>query len=98
MSPKPKTDSSFNMSIKDMTSSFLSVLDNNFVITKLALILSASISLTFDEKMVSVMNKLDSTVNDNKIIQKILSVIENENAKLKQEKSTLRISAHSFFS
>ena len=91
MPSKLKTIFSSDMSIKDMSLSFLSVLDIDVVIIKLASIRSASISLTFDEKMISVMNKLDSIANDNEM-QKRLLVIEKKNAKLKQKNSTLQIS------
>ena len=94
MPSKLKTVFSSDMSIKDMSLSFLSVLDIDVVIIKLASIRSASISLTFDEKMISVMNKLDSIANDNEIMQKRLIVIENKNAKLKQKNSTLQISVY----
>ena len=67
------------------------------MITKLASILSASISLAFGEKMVSVMNKLDSIVNFNKIMQKRLTVLENENVKLEQENSTFHNSVRSLY-
>ncbi len=87
-----KDSSAKEMSVKDMTTTFLAVLDNDDVITKLAMLLSASINLTLDEKMVPILSKLDEIVKDNKTLQKRISNVEQENEKLKQQNDGLQLS------
>ncbi len=77
--------------IKDMTASFLAVLDNEDVVVKLAQILSASIQLTLNKKIVSVHQKLDKIIQDNKNLSERLSSIERENAKLKNENDGFQV-------
>jgi hypothetical protein len=72
------------MSVKEMTSTFLSVLDSEDVITKLAKILSTSINLIFDEKITLVVSKLDGLISDVKSMQKRIVDVEQANEKLKQ--------------
>ncbi len=54
------------LAVKDMTTSFLQVLDNDLVITKLAQMLSVSICLMLDEKMDQLNKRFDKINLDNK--------------------------------
>ena len=85
--PPKKKDSSTNekASVKDMSSAFLSVLDNEEVITKLASILSTSINLILEEKLKPFNIKLDNIMNDNKALQKSVSDLEQSRDKLTQQ-------------
>ncbi len=71
-------------SVKELTASFLSVLDNEDVVAKLANTLSASINLILIEKMNPVLQKLDKIISDNKALNERIVNIERENDKLKQ--------------
>jgi molecular chaperone GrpE (heat shock protein) len=52
--------------LKELATSFIQVLDNNDVVTKIATVLSTSINLIFEEKLNSVLSKLDKLLKDNK--------------------------------
>ena len=54
-----------NMSAVDMRTAFLTVLDNEEVINKLAPLLSASINLIFYEKILPLVKKIDTFIADN---------------------------------
>ena len=64
---------------KDSTSSFLQVLDNSDVVTKIVKVLSTSINLIFNEKLNSVLFKLDKLINDNKALNDKLDKLKREN-------------------
>lgn len=76
-------------SAKDLTSIFLSVLENQDVIAKLAEALSTSFHLILDEKLVSINGKLDKIISDNKDLTYRVSVLENENKSLKSVNQSL---------
>ncbi len=73
-----------DMSVKDITASFLAVLDNDEVITKLATALSVSINLALEERLAPLMKKLDGIIADNKVLHNRVDAVERENGQLKQ--------------
>ena len=75
---------------KELITTFLAVLDNEDVITKLATVLSASINLVLDEKINTVLQRLGKLIKDNKIMSDRISKIEVENDKLKQINAKLQ--------
>jgi flagellar biosynthesis/type III secretory pathway chaperone len=89
MPPKKGSTSKDSMSASDLTATFLAVLDNDEVVTKLASILAASINLILDEKIAPLVAKLDSITSENKILHKRVADVELENAKLKQTNDSL---------
>ncbi len=74
----------------NLAASFLSVLDNDEVIAKLARILSISFQLILDEKLDPLNKKLDKFAHDNKILVDRVSSAERENDKLKQLNAGLK--------
>ncbi len=76
--------------VKDLTTSLINVLDNADVLEKLTQVLSASIQLTFDERIVTVHQKLDKILEDNKVMAGKISDLEKENSKMKQESNGMQ--------
>ena len=72
-----------------MTASFLSVLDNEDVITKIGLVLAASIQLFISEQIKPVHKKLGKIMDENKKLAVRLSDMEKENDKIKQLSDSL---------
>jgi hypothetical protein len=70
--------------VKDLTTSFFSILDNQDVIAKLSQALAVSFQLILDEKIKPVVAKLDEIIKENKTLTKKISDMEKENVKLKK--------------
>jgi hypothetical protein len=84
MSRSKKTPSVTDSSVEDITATFLSVLDNDEVITKIATALSVSVNLILTEKINPLIAKLDTVITENKNLLSKVNKIDQENAKLKQ--------------
>lgn len=67
MSRSKKTPSVTDSSVEDITATFLSVLDNDEVITKIATALSVSVNLILTEKINPLIAKLDTVITKKKI-------------------------------
>ena len=67
-----------------MTASFLSVLDNEDVITKIGQVLAASIQLFLPEQIKPAHGKIDKIMDENKKLAARLSDMKKENDKMKQ--------------
>ncbi len=87
-----RSSTSKDVSVKDMTTTFLSVLDNDEVIAKLGSILAASINLILDEKITPMVKKLENVITENKALHTRISNVELENGKLKQLSDGLQTS------
>ena len=61
-------NSADNDASTDMAAAFISMLDDDNVITKLSKVLSTFINLIFDEKLNSVIDKLEKIIKDNSLI------------------------------
>lgn len=86
---------STDMSAQEMTTAFLTVLDNADVVAKLASCLSVSIELIFGEKLNPLSTKLDTILAENKALQNRICKVEQENEKLKQQNDGLQATAES---
>ena len=71
------------VSVNDVTASFLSVLDNEDVITKIGQVLIASIQLFITEQIKPVHEKFKKIMDENKMFAARLSDMEKENEKNK---------------
>lgn len=78
-------------SVPEMTTAFLSVLDNEEVISKLAMALSASINLIFEEKLMPLVKKIDALTSDFKSVKTQLSSVAGENEKLSRTTADLEL-------
>ncbi len=84
MSRKPsKHNDASNAGNEDTAASFVSLLDNEDVIAKLAQVLSASLQLIFDEKINPVIQRLDAIIKDNKALNDRIAAVEKENDKVR---------------
>ena len=79
------------ISVNDMSASFLSVLDNEDVFTKIGQVLAASIQLFLTEQIKPVHEKLDKIMDENKKLAARLSNMEKENDKMKQVSNGLAL-------
>jgi hypothetical protein len=80
------------MNVRELSTAFISVLDNEEVITKLATALSVSINLVFDEKLKPLLSKIDVFSTEIKSLNTRVAAVEGENAKLKQINDGLQAS------
>jgi len=64
---------------------FVALLDNDEIVTKLSQVLSTSFQLILEESLRPMNKKLDAIINDNKIIKDRITAVENENEKLTQQ-------------
>ena len=78
-----KESSVKDATVRDLTASFLKILENGDVVSKHSVTLSASIQLMLDEKVDHVNKKLDKIIQDNKSLLDRMAIIERENDKLK---------------
>jgi hypothetical protein len=85
-----KDTSTKDSTVKDLTASFLQVLDSDDVVAKLAEILSASVHLMLDEKLGQVNKRLDKIIQDNKNIIDRINLVEQEYDRIKNLNSGLR--------
>ena len=67
-----------------MAAAFITMLDNNDVIVKLASALSASINLILNEKLSPLVTRFDNITTEIKAVNTRINAIEQENTKLKQ--------------
>jgi hypothetical protein len=87
--------STTDSSVEDITAAFLSVLDNDDVITKIATVLSTSINLILTEKINPLITKLDTVIAEHKNLLSKVNKIDQENAKLKQLNDGLQTTVES---
>ena len=100
--PKKKKNSSANLDMatndtsvskettRELTASFLKVLENDDVVAKLAEAMSTSFQLLLDEKTDHINKKLDKIINDNKLVLDRITEIERDNDKLKHLNASLQ--------
>lgn len=73
-----------DLSPSDITSAITAALENDEVVAKLASALSTHIDLVLEEKLSSIVKKLDLITADNKALRSKVSTLEQENVKLKE--------------
>lgn len=92
---KSSTNSNKDMAAKDsntkeITSALLTALENDVVIQKLSSALSASLQLIIQEQLSPLIKKLDAITDDNKVLHKRLTTVEQQNADLKAQCENLK--------
>jgi hypothetical protein len=73
-----------DLSPNDIASAIIAALENDEVVTKLASALSTHIDLVLEEKLSSIVKKLDLFAADNKALRSKVVTLEQENVKLKE--------------
>ncbi len=90
MSRKPsKHNDASNVGNEDTAASFVSLLDNEELVAKLAQVLSVSFQLILDEKLNPVIQRLDAIIKDNKALNDRIVVVEKENDKIRHQNDGL---------